>query len=403
MATIRHIRYKTKKRGEKRDKFEVSIMVPGPGGKRQERKIFDTHEEAATYLAEREREIREGIAARSAPITLGAAVEKVVSTLRARGNRTVNETERLWKRLVGHFGAGAKVTQITAETIRRYEADVLTKPHPRLQRPITISTVNRHKAAIRRLLRLCRAWGYIRETPHIEMGREPDHRTRYLERDEIVRLLDACRTSHNKYLHALVVLALQTGMRRGELFGLRWGHVDFSRGVLIVDRSKNGRRREVPMTTTAYTVLRELREKAKDADGPVFGSNGRAFGDVKHGFTTACVKAGINPKRPSKTDPGKRTPKADPPPPSRPQFRFHDLRHTAASWLVMNGAALQDVRELLGHRDLQMTLRYAHLSPAHLRSAIGRLDAMFSPATVDAALNGNSTANADSERTAVRK
>jgi len=374
MATIRHIRYRTKKRGEKREKFEVSIMVNG----RQERKLFDRHEEAATYLGERQRDIREGVAARSAPITLGEAVDKVVSTLRARGNRTANETARLWKaQLLPYFGTATKVTQITSEAIRRYEADVLTKPHPRLRRSITISTANRHKAAIRRLLRLCRAWGYIREVPHFEMGREPDHRTRYLERDEIVRLLDACRTSRNKYLYALVVLALQTGMRRGELFGLTWDRVDFSRGVLIIDRSKNGRRREVPMTTTAYAVLRELREKANDAEGPVFASNGRAWGDVKHGFTTACIKAGINPKRPSTTDPR---------PPLRAQFRFHDLRHTAASWLVMNGAALQDVRELLGHRDLQMTLRYAHLSPAHLRSAIGRLDAMFPAATADARL-----------------
>jgi integrase len=278
MASVRHIRYKA--RGERREKFEASLMVTRADGKRvQERKIFAANEQANEWLAERQQEIREGVAARSAPITLSEAVDRVIATARARGNRSAAQMEQLWKRqLLPYFGGKTRVTQITAEMIRRYESDILAQPHPRLRLAITISTVNRHKSVIRRLLRLAKVWGYIRDVPHIEMGREPDHRNRYLELDEMKRLLDACRASANPDLYDVVAVALRTGMRRGEILGLTWARVDFSRGVIILVRTKNGRRRDVPMSEEVYAILRERREKAKDPDGPCSATHRAARG-----------------------------------------------------------------------------------------------------------------------------
>src|SRR5215469_45511 len=91
------------------------------------------------------------------------------------------------------------------------------------------------------------------------MAKEPEGRLRFLSEEEAVRLLEACRTSQNPFLHAIVTLALHTGMRRGEILGLTWERVDFARGVIRLEETKSGRRREVPMNQAVYDALSALR------------------------------------------------------------------------------------------------------------------------------------------------
>jgi integrase len=118
--------------------------------------------------------------------------------------------------------------------------------------------------------------------------------------------------------------------------------------VLLVEATKTGRRREVPMSHPVYEALSAL-PSPRD-EGPVFRkSNGAAWGSIRTGFERACREARLG------------------------DFRFHDLRHTCASWLVMAGRSLEEVQELLGHRTFAMTLRYAHLSPDRLREAVNAL------------------------------
>ena len=146
-----------------------------------------------------------------------------------------------------------------------------------------------------------------------------------------------------------MTIALNTGMRKNEILKLTWDRVDFSRGVLQLAETKNGRRREVPMNRAVYDVLSNLADKKEE--GPVFRrKDGAAWGDVRTAFEHACRRAKI-------TD-----------------FRFHDLRHTCASWLIMRGRSLKEVQEILGHREFSMTLRYAHLSPDRLREAVAALE-----------------------------
>jgi integrase len=172
--------------------------------------------------------------------------------------------------------------------------------------------------------------------------------------EEATRLLAKCRESRNPDLADLVEFCMFTGLRRGEALGLTWHCVDRSRGVILLEVTKSGKRREVPLNSHADAVL--VRRGPEDS-GAVFGAaSWYAFRDYWH---AAVAKAGIG------------------------NFRFHDLRHTFASWAVQRGAALQEVKDLLGHSSLAMVLRYAHLSPEHLRKAVARLDGVLTTAETE--------------------
>jgi integrase len=176
--------------------------------------------------------------------------------------------------------------------------------------------------------------------------RDDSKRMRYLSREECQALISACGT----HLVPIIVTALNTGMRKGEILSLKWDNVDFRHGFILLDRTKNGERREVPINDT---VRRTLTSLTRRLDIPyVFYDpiTGKKYDDVKRSFKTACKKAGI-------TD-----------------FHFHDLRHTFASQLVMGGVDLTTVSRLLGHKSLTMTLRYSHLAPAHMAKAVSVLD-----------------------------
>jgi integrase len=134
-------------------------------------------------------------------------------------------------------------------------------------------------------------------------------------------------------------------MRRGEILGLKWADVDLKRAVLTLHDTKNGEKREVYINEQVKTALIRM---PRNAESPyVFcGSNGKPYHDIRKSFWTALRKSGIK------------------------EFHFHDLRHTFASQLVMAGIDLNTVRELLGHKDIRMTLRYSHLSSSHKKHAV---------------------------------
>ena len=140
-------------------------------------------------------------------------------------------------------------------------------------------------------------------------------------------------------------------MRKGELFGLKWEQVNFEQGIITLLDTKNSERRDIPMDDTVKTILKGMERKGNY----VFcNEEGETFVRLQRSFEVALKKSGIE------------------------DFRFHDLRHTFASNLVMAGEDLNTVMELLGHKDLTMTLRYAHLSPNHKTKAINVLDRVMS-------------------------
>jgi integrase len=185
------------------------------------------------------------------------------------------------------------------------------------------------------------------------MPRKPEGRQRYLDEAEIARLLDACRTSRNPHLTTIVIVAINTGMRKSEILGLTWERIDLASARITLYDTKNGRARGVPVNRAVYDALIALEPDGAKRTGLLFRRSGaRAWGKIRTAFENAVERAELK------------------------HLRFHDLRHTAASHLVMRGATLKEVQEVLGHRTFAMTLRYAHLSPAHLRGAVDRLDGL---------------------------
>jgi integrase len=185
------------------------------------------------------------------------------------------------------------------------------------------------------------------ETNPVERVRkfgESAGRVRYLSDDELARLLSACKESRNPWLHPAVLLALTTGCRQGELMSLRWRQVDFGRRtVLLLDgETKNGSGRVLPLVGDAFDTLArmaKIRDLRDDRVFPVPATGARAFGSVRTAWECALQRAEIK------------------------DFRWHDLRHTAASYLTMSGVGSLELGKVLGHKTPQMTARYSHLSP----------------------------------------
>jgi integrase len=188
-------------------------------------------------------------------------------------------------------------------------------------------------------------------------------RYRYLTREEYDRLIDAARTltlrtsvsTPSPYLVEKIILAAHTGLRRGSLFNLRWDQIDLANRVLRIPRTKSDRPLSVPLNATARSVLETLHADRDPVSPWVFphrsGPNaGEPVQDIKNGFHAALSLASIE------------------------DFTWHDLRHTFASWLMMRGASLRSVAELLGHQSMKITMRYAHLSPAFLSAQVRLLD-----------------------------
>jgi integrase len=180
----------------------------------------------------------------------------------------------------------------------------------------------------------------------VKLLRDEGMRLRYLSIEECQGLINAC----DCHLKPIVITALNTGMRRGEILNLKWDNVDLKHGFILLDKTKNGDRREIPINETLRMTFQSVMRRL---DIPqVFHDlkKGKPYKAVRHSFSSACKRAGI-------TD-----------------FHFHDLRHTFASHLVMAGVDITTVSKLLGHKSLKMTLRYAHLTPAHMAKAVNILD-----------------------------
>jgi len=206
-------------------------------------------------------------------------------------------------------------------------------------------TVNRELSCLRCLLNRAIEWGKLKTIPpKIRLFRENNERVRYLERMEAEQLIKFSPEP----LKSIVIIALNTGMRLGEILGLRWRDIDLKSGNITLWDTKNKEKRQVPINSTVIDTLMAV-NKSPDSDFVFPGRNPSAHihqSYISHKFNRIRKQAGIK------------------------DFRFHDLRHTFASWLTMKGINLKTVQELLGHKDFKMTLRYAHLSPDHKKQAV---------------------------------
>jgi integrase len=215
---------------------------------------------------------------------------------------------------------------------------------------VKAGTVNRELALLKHMLTKAVDWGYLKQNPTkaVKLLKEPPGRLRYLEAEEIERLLDACDDPQTPYLRPIVIVALHTGMRLGEILGLRWGDLDLRHRLISITKTKNNERKTIPINEALYEELTKL---PRHMTSPYLLGHldGTRILRIDRSFHSALKRAGIE------------------------GFRFHDLRHTFASHLAMRGVPLETIGALLGHKDPKMTRRYAHLSPTTLQQAVTTL------------------------------
>ena len=149
-------------------------------------------------------------------------------------------------------------------------------------------------------------------------------------------------------LKPILITAINTGMRRGEILNLKWENVRLEEGYILVSEAKNNKQRYIPINEVLKKHLKSVKLNA--CSEYVFTHNGKSINSIRTSFTTALLKSGVE------------------------KFRFHDLRHTFASRLVMNGVDLVTVQELIGHKSLSMTKRYSHPTPDHKKQAVESLN-----------------------------
>ncbi len=246
-------------------------------------------------------------------------------------------------------------------------------------------TLNRQVDTLRSCLRKAVDWNVIEKHPLQGLKRlkvDDEGRVRFLSPEEEKRLRAALvkretdlrgardrfndwRAARKKvalpkrpegyvdHVHPLVLLALNTGLRRGELFSLRWADIDTDASILTVRAAaaKSGDSRRIPLNDEAQEVLKAWRKQNKPDDRDLVfpGADGARLTNINKSWATVCTLAKVS------------------------NFRLHDCRHHFASRLVQLGVDLNVVRELMGHHDLKMTLRYGHLAPDNLKSAVAKL------------------------------
>lgn len=221
------------------------------------------------------------------------------------------------------------------------------------RKPLAPATINRYGASLAAVVtwaikRRIAPKAFVHPCRSVERRTENNERIRFLSDAERDALLLACKASSWPKLNLLVLMALTTGARKGELVGLRWGDIDFDRATAHVGRTKNGDPRVLPLVPA---VVDELRKFTGGPTVLVFPSPRRP--DQPYDFSPrwkiAMEAAGIK------------------------RFRFHDLRHSCASMLAQNGATLLEIGDLLGHRQQQMTKRYSHLATGHKAALVNRV------------------------------
>lgn len=261
----------------------------------------------------------------------------------ARSNKRSWYDDELISKTICDFFKDMRLREINPLHVEKFKKSRRETPtqHGTPRQP---ATVNRELAVLSKIFQLAVDAGHLESNPchRVKRLRHDNSRTRFLSDEEEASLLEAL--AGKEPLRSIVLLALHTGMRRGEIISLRWDEVDFTRRLIHVTQTKTGRNRMVPMN---QDVLEILGRQPHQSD-LVFVSprTGRQLVEIKKGFIAACVRAGVH------------------------DFRFHDLRHTTASKLAEAGADITTIAEILGHSSLNMTKRYTHASEDRKRRAL---------------------------------
>jgi integrase len=301
--------------------------------------------------------------------TLGEAIERYLVEIAPTKFKTNELRIRLpilnwWKSQIGY----CRLSDLSAKDFAACR-DTLVNQGGTRGAPLAAATIKRHFLAITHVLKICQLeWHWLEQNPLkdgvIELPKPPRGIVRFLDDDELARLTMACKSSLNNLLYPAFILSVSTGMRQAETMNLywrepvtpplntAWGVVNLADNCIILHQTKNDNRRRVPLAGNALIELQKLAKIQRLDSRLVFPSPTHPHKpiELKKAWATALKNADVV------------------------NFRWHDLRHTAASYLAQDGATLIDIAAILGHSTLQMVQRYAHLSDSHISSAVERMN-----------------------------
>lgn len=338
------------------------VQVFYPNGKRL-RKKFRREKLAHRFWAGELQRIEQGTwNEASAPrLTLGEALKRyrAFSRKHHRSYKTfVEPCLAFWEKELGKSTPLARITTACVEDVKLKRAENARE-----------ATVDRSVQAFKAFFNWLIDHNLAATNPvrRVRMFHPNNEVVRYLTRDQYEALIKSAANGP-AYLRPLIVLAVHTALRRGNLLRLRWRQVDLAaRKIRVSDLTKSKKTLEVPVNNAAKAALENMRSLALKDNEFVFAAGTSHITDVKNPFATALKRAKALLVELQKKEAAT----------GLDGFRFHDLRHTAASWLAMGGAGLPAIQKFLGHASIKMTLRYAHLSPDFLGQEARILDKML--------------------------
>lgn len=250
------------------------------------------------------------------------------------------------------FFKGKTLSGIPPDLIEKYKAKRRTQKG-RAGQNIMDSTINRELALLKAIFNKAIEWGKIENSPakRVKLFRIKNTKERILTDEEMKRLIKTSEESSSQHIKMFLTIALNTGMRMSEILTLRWENVFLSRGYILIEDSKSGKSRKVPLNRVVIEAIKNI-----DRSSEYLFFNERMkkrLGSIRRSFEIACRRADIT------------------------GLRIHDLRHTAATKMIEAGIDLVTVSKILGHSKIDMTMRYCHPTPENMQRAIDELGKIF--------------------------
>jgi integrase len=316
-------------------------------------------EMAREIRAERMQAIRHGFGAlplrrNKAPLFLEIAEKYIEWAKENRANKGIDDASRYKKHLAPRF-ADLRLDQITPLHLEKMKGELA-------KQGASPCSVEHCLKLVRQMVNKAKVWGlYDGENPikGVKLPRYQNQRLRFLSYEEAKELLEELKKI-SPQVHDVALISLHTGMRAGEIFNMKSCDVDVRNGFINIPDSKNGLCRQTYLTKAVHEIL----AKRVNGNSPEYifkSEKGTKIQEVSETFVRVVERMGLNSGIKDR----------------RYRICFHSLRHTFASWLALQGEALLTIKELLGHKTLEMTLRYAHLVPDQKRQAALRLEKSF--------------------------
>ncbi len=347
-----HIRIRHDKHGN--PKYQMIIETWKDGILYRKARTLDTKDEAEQWGKHTLYEIHKGIVTKETlrERTLREAIDLYVQDMLPPGSAAdVTRHLKWWNARIGHL----YLSEITPKLLTDYKNELLTEPTHRGKKRAN-ATVRYYLISLQCVFQAAiKDWFWINENPVLKVRKPPiaNHTSREsLTPNECRLLLDACKESRNPYLYYIVLIALGTGMRRGEILGLRWENIDFQKNLIRLKTTKNGSPHTVPMTRFVTQTLKNLFEKERvgDLSYEIFPRLNKRPLDIRTAFNFALKRVNLK----------------------RAGIVFHSLRHTCRTLLAESGATVLDAMKITNHQDVRSSQTYNHPSTDHLRKILER-------------------------------